>query len=145
MENEMMDEQLKEFLSLWHRMLKIEKNLNLEQKYPNFVGLTTNEISVIDIVSKNPQVILKDIGTILELPKSTLTNMINRLEKKGYLFRIIAKQDLRSYGLELTEKGVLAQKEHIEYETMFLGKIMSSLNMQDRQQLIELMKKMIAS
>lgn len=138
-----MDEQIEEFISLWHQLLKLEQSTEVSQKYPNFSKLTLNEISVINIVSKNPKVILKDISTMLNLPKSTLTNVINTLDKKGYLYRTIAKQDLRSYGLELTERGILAQEEHLRYEIEGIGQLVSLLDTEERTQLIHIMRKIL--
>ena len=137
--------QIDEFRALWHQILEFDQTQNVEQLFPHFVGLSTNEISVISMVADDPQIILKDICTRLNMPKSTLTNTINRLEKKGYLTRTIARQDLRSYGLVLTELGIKAQKEHKEYETVCFAKVMDALSMEEQEQLLYLMKKIITS
>lgn len=141
MDNIIFNQQVQEFGTLWHKLLMLDRIKDYEQKFPNFVSLTTNEISVVQIVSENPDIILKSICEILDLPKSTLTNTINRLEEKGYLFRTITKKDLRSYGLSLTEKGIQAQKEHIEYEHQVFGKILETLEAEDRIEFLSLMKK----
>ncbi len=57
------------------------------------------------MVAKKSDIIMKDICTSLDMPKSTLTNMVNRLERKGYLNRTISRRDLRSYGLALRARG----------------------------------------
>ncbi len=141
MDNIIFNQQVQEFGALWHQLLGMDQIKDFEQKFSNFLSLTTNEISVIQIVSENPDIILKSICEILNLPKSTLTNTINRLEEKGYLFRTITKKDLRSYGLSLTEKGIMAQKEHIEYEHQMFGKILGTLVAEERIELLTLMKK----
>ena len=135
------NEQVQAFGALWHQLLILDQKRDFQQKYPNFLKLTTNEISVINIVSENPDIILKSICEKLDLPKSTLTNTINRLEEKEYLFRTITKKDLRSYGLSLTEKGIQAQKEHIEYEQQVFGKILETLEPEERTELLTLLKK----
>ena len=43
------------------------------------------------IVSKNSDVILGEIGTGLYIPKSILTNAVDRLEKFNFINRIISK------------------------------------------------------
>ncbi|MFA9377923.1 MAG: MarR family winged helix-turn-helix transcriptional regulator [Lachnotalea sp.] len=73
----------------------------------------------------------------------TLTNTINRLEEKGYLFRINTKIDLRSYELSLTEKGIQAQKAHKEYERQVFGGILETLEAEKRTELLTLIKKII--
>ncbi len=141
MDNRVFNQQVEAFGALWHQLLMLDQKKDFQQKFPNFLELTTNEISVIHIVSENPDIILKSICEILDLPKSTLTNTINRLEEKEYLFRTITKKDLRSYGLSLTKKGVQAQKEHMEYEYQVFGKILETLEAEERTELLTLMKK----
>ncbi|MFA9463111.1 MAG: MarR family winged helix-turn-helix transcriptional regulator [Velocimicrobium sp.] len=141
MDNMVFNQQVQEFGELWHQLLILDQKKEFEQKFSNFLELTTNEISVIHIVSENPDIILKSICEILDLPKSTLTNTINRLEEKKYLFRTITKKDLRSYGLSLTEKGIQAQREHIEYEHQMVRKILDTLDAEERTEFLTLMKK----
>ena len=95
-------------------------------------------------MSKNPDVILGEIISSLDIPKSTLTSAIDRLEKRKYINRIISKRDRRSYGLELTEEGQLAQKEHIDLEYMAYGRILNALDTEEeKQELFKLLKKII--
>ena len=79
------------------------------------------------------------------MPKSTLTSIISRLERKGYILRIISQRDLRSYGLRLTEKGILAQKEHLEYEKEVFGAVLGTLEADERKELVRLMSKIAAT
>ncbi len=48
---------------------------------------------------------LKDIGKTLLLDPSTLTPLVKKLEKKGYLTRVRSTVDERNLEIELTEKG----------------------------------------
>ena len=114
----------------------------VEEHFPRISGLTTIEISIISITSEHPDVILGEIVTALDIPKSTLTNAIDRLERRNYINRIISKRDRRSYGLELTEEGHLAQKEHIEFEHTVFGRLLNTLDTEEeKQQLFKLLRK----
>ncbi|WP_160673187.1 MarR family winged helix-turn-helix transcriptional regulator [Clostridium sp. C8-1-8] len=138
--------QIEEFSELWHVMMKKSKFHDIEDQFPRIKGLTTTEISIISIVSKNPEVILGEICAELDIPKSTLTSAIDRLEKRKYINRIISKRDRRSYGLELTEEGVLAQKEHIDFEYKVYGKLLNSLtSFEERAELIRLLKTIVTN
>lgn len=144
MRQEDMNNQIKELQYLWHELIKIGQNNELNSSFPNFQELSTTEIGIIQIVSLNPEVILGEICAALDLPKSTLTNTVNRLEKRGYLNRTISKRDMRSYGLSLTEKGKLAQKEHLEYEALVFGGILHALNTEEeRASLLLILKKIV--
>ena len=48
---------------------------------------------------------LKDIGKTLLLDSSTLTPLLKKLEKKGYVTRVRSTIDERNLEIELTEKG----------------------------------------
>lgn len=103
-------------------------------------GISTVEISILSIIERKPDVILKEITQILGMPASTLTNAVDRLEKRGLLTRVISKRDRRSFGLALTEDGQLAQQEHRQSEAIFLKKILSAYDTaEERSELIRLL------
>ncbi|SFD23528.1 MarR family winged helix-turn-helix transcriptional regulator [Clostridium uliginosum] len=138
--------QIKEFSELWHAIIKKSHFSKIEEQFPRFNGLTTIEIGIISIVSKNPDVILREVGTFLDIPKSTLTNAIDRLEKRNYINRTISKRDRRSYGLKLTEEGHLTQKEHIDFESMVYGRLLNSLDTdEEKQELFKLLRKIVSN
>lgn len=133
---------ISEFTMIWHEILGLHKKFEVEKIFPNFCELSTVEISIIQMVSDDENILLKDISQQLSLPKSTLTHIIDRLEKKGYLCRKISQRDLRSYGLKLTSKGQLAQNEHIKYEKFIFSGILQALDSDnEREQFICLLKK----
>jgi len=134
--------QVDELNKLWHRMLVESNYEDIESKYSNIQELSTNEIAIIRIISEKEEVIIKDILEVLKLPKSTLTSIIDRLEKRNLIVRAISKRDRRSYKLELTEKGKIAQDEHIRFEEEVYGKIMISLDTyEEREELLKLIRK----
>lgn len=136
--------QINELSVLWHRMLNESNHKELVQRYPNLHKLNTNEISIIRIISEKEEVIIKDILEILDVPKSTLTSMIDKLEQCDMVKRAISKRDRRSYKLELTEKGKLVQDEHIKFEEEVYGRIITSLdNYEEREEFLRLMKKIV--
>ncbi|ALB45361.1 MarR family winged helix-turn-helix transcriptional regulator [Clostridium beijerinckii] len=136
--------QIDEFNILWHRMLFESSYKDIEAKYTRIKGLSDNEISIIRIISEKEEVIIRDILEILNIPKSTLTNMIDRLEKRNIIRRSISKRDRRSYKLELTEEGKKAQEEHIKFEEEIYGKVMISLDTyEERENLLNIMRKIV--
>ncbi|NRT86449.1 MarR family winged helix-turn-helix transcriptional regulator [Clostridium beijerinckii] len=136
--------QIDEFNILWHRMLFESSYKDIEAKYTRIKGLSDNEISIIRIISEKEEVIIRDILEILNIPKSTLTNIIDRLEKRNLISRSISKRDRRSYKLELTEEGKKAQEEHIKFEEEVYGKIMISLDTyEERENLLNIMRKIV--
>lgn len=138
--------QVNELNILWHRLMVEANYKDIEAKYPNIQGLSTNELSIIRIISEREEVIIKDILEALDIPKSTLTSIIDRLENRNLISRAISKRDRRSYKLELTEDGKIAQNEHIKFEKEVYGKIMISLDTyEEREDFLRLIRKIISN
>ena len=78
--------------------------------------LSKIEISVIVRLYKNPHIIMRDLSEDLHISKSSMTGIVDHLEELGYLRRVINRSDRRSYALEITEEGKLAQLQHEECE-----------------------------
>ncbi|WP_238916434.1 MarR family transcriptional regulator [Clostridium sp. YIM B02555] len=134
--------QVDELNKLWHVMLTEPKYNEIEKKYENLQELSTTEISVIRIISEKEDVIIKDIVDTLRLPKSTLTSIIDRLEKRNFIVRAISDRDRRSYKLELTEKGRKVQDEHMKFEDEVYGTIILALDtFEEREELLKLIRK----
>ncbi|MDR3594979.1 MarR family transcriptional regulator [Clostridium sp.] len=134
--------QVNELNRLWHRMLTESNYKETEAKYKNMKEISTTELAIIRIISEKEDVIIKDIIEVLNLPKSTLTSIIDRLEKRNLISRAISKRDRRSYRLELTEQGKIVQDEHIKFEEEVYGKIITSLDTyEEREEFLKFIKK----
>ena len=105
-------------------------------------GILPVDLHTVKLVSERPNIILKEIRDELKVPHSTLTSIINRLEKHGVLRRVISSRDRRSYGLELTPKGKQLQEEHDRVDRMIATKLLGTLdNERERETLIKLLSK----
>lgn len=100
---------------LSHRIVKLNEQFD-EKTFHRLKNLSKLEISVLSLLCANPQIIMRDISKQLQVSKSTMTGVVDKLEQAGYLQRVICRQDRRSYSLEITEEGKLAQKEHLRWE-----------------------------
>ncbi len=106
----------------------MERIHQISHRLTNFLGqfeqrlsgrikdLSNIEISVIVRLYKNPKIIMRDLSEDLHISKSSMTGIVDHLEELGYLRRVINRSDRRSYALELTEEGKLAQLQHEECE-----------------------------
>ncbi|MCB2341086.1 MarR family winged helix-turn-helix transcriptional regulator [Clostridium estertheticum] len=135
--------QVDELNKLWHFMIVSSNYKDIESKFLRIQGLRNNELTILRIISEKENVIIKDILEVLNVPKSTLTSMIDRLEKRNLIIRTLSNKDRRSYKLELTKEGNMAQEEHSKFEEEVYGKIMISLDTyEDRENLLKLIRKM---
>lgn len=100
---------------LSHQMVRINEQYNA-RAFRRIKDLSKIEISVLSLLCDNPQMIMRDISERLRVSKSTMTGVVDKLEQLGLVQRIISRSDRRSYALEVTKAGKLAQKEHLELE-----------------------------
>lgn len=125
-------DQTNEIIDLWHEVnmrMKIEMSSG---KYPMLPGISIVELSILQVVENHPSCMLKEISNQLNLPKSTLTSAINRLETKNFVKRTLCKADKRAYNLELTPDGLQAQIEHRKIENNVFSELLQNLTTQDR-------------
>ena len=134
------DDEISRFDGLYHKLLKTSAGSELE--YPKELkSLTTTDISVLSIAATNPSIIIREIAERLNIPNSTLTSSINRLQKKGIAIRIISPRDRRAFSLELTEKGRAVQRLHIDFEKAFFEMVLQKLpSSEERTALMDLME-----
>ncbi len=142
--NEIKQEYIDQLVDLVHTALKHYKKYktDLSELYPQ--GITSTELSVIKIVHEKPDIILKEVSKSLEIPGSTLTSVIDRLEQKKLIIRTVSKKNRHSFGLELTEEGEKINAEHEKEEKQIWHKTLSLLDSdEDIESLVNLLTKIV--
>lgn len=105
-------------------------------------GITSSELSVLKVASKYHDAVLKEISKYLDLPGSTLTSIVDRLEKRNLVKRVISKKNRRSYVLELTQEGIKISELHESAEEQLWEKVLGALDADsERDTLINLLDK----
>ncbi len=59
---------------------------------------------ILFVVWQNNGISIQELAKKTSLGKSTLTSMLDRLEKTGYIIRVLSKEDRRKILIERTEK-----------------------------------------
>lgn len=136
------DNELKQqFSELMHEIIRKNKEIVNEGDYSNLLSLCEQDITILAMISKRNDITAKEISKQLETPKSTIVTAVSRLVKRGYIERIQNENDKREMLLKLTDKGIKANCEHIEYEDIFLESLVSRWSETDQNKLAELLKK----
>ncbi len=103
------------------------------------------DLQLMSLVWLKPDIIIKELRDIMDLPGSTVTSSINRLVHRGWVRRVKSRRDRRSYGLELTDSGKAVQREHDRVDRVISANILNSLkNSDERQQLISLLTEAVS-
>lgn len=140
MKAEITQSEIERLDKVYHALVVSMQKTSEELWKDKLQGISTVEVSILSIIERKPDVILKEITQILGVPASTLTNAVDRLENRGLLTRVISKRDRRSFGLALTEDGRLAQQEHRQSEALLWQKILGAYDTtEERSELIRLL------
>lgn len=122
------------FSKVWHKVLKFSYGNEVSEKFKELKQLSHIEISIISLIYNNPDIIIREICDEIDVPKSSMTSMIDRLEKKNYLTRVISKRDRRSFGLKLTKEGMKIQEQHEKYEEEIFNYVINSLDTEEEKE-----------
>lgn len=82
-------------------------------------GLTPSQFDIIATLGNTPGMSFKEIGSKTLITKGTLTGVIDRLEARGMVKRIVQMEDRRSTIVQLTAEGEREFKRifapHVQY------------------------------
>lgn len=68
-------------------------------------GLTGPQLIILSEISQTDEITASDISKVISLSQATVTGVLDRLEKRGYVVRKQSKQDRRRALVELTASG----------------------------------------
>ena len=141
MENERLNKQVttvnSAFHKLWRSLIIGRKDL-LSGEFGN---LSFADMQVIGLAYKKPDLILKEIRDYVRVPQTTLSSIVAKLEKLGFVKRVINRRDMRSFSLEITEPGKHAVEEHIRIDIEQAKMVVMSLDEKERDDFVRLLEK----
>jgi DNA-binding MarR family transcriptional regulator len=125
---------------LLYATLNMRKQLNKLLAKGN---LSTGEYLVLRNVSKDDGYLkASELSEILELSRPSITRILNDLEKRNYITRMIDKDDRRNINIELTDEGRKALEQANGRILAVAERIVDSLGESDTDKLIELVEKL---
>lgn len=130
-----------ELRDLWNKLLLSQ---NIEVCSDKLKGCGMLELKILKLLFQNSSYKIKDILKVLGIPNSTATNVINRLTEKELLQRKLNANDLRSFELELTEKGKSAVTEHLAAETIIFENMLRCLSDNEKEVFVNLFGKIVS-
>jgi DNA-binding MarR family transcriptional regulator len=84
----------------------------------DFVGFES-EINTIEIIKENPKIYISKIAEKFCVTKGAVSQIIQKLEKKGFLKKIKDDINHSKLKLKLTNKGKIAYKEYEKHHEEF--------------------------
>ncbi|MCF2638585.1 MarR family transcriptional regulator [Fusobacterium varium] len=86
---------------------------------------------------------MKEVTEKISKDKSTVTILVNKLEKKGYLRKKICEEDRRVTYLELEDKAKEILNIIFEVSDIFQSRVEKILDEEERKMFIKIMSKLI--
>jgi DNA-binding MarR family transcriptional regulator len=130
---------------MWLDILMKSSTAEDVERYEHLMNFAPIEINLMVMAGNTKNLLLRKFLHTLKVPKSTLTSVINRLEQRNYMKRVINPRDKRSFGLDLTEKGQQFLVEYVAYQSEMGDKILKGLKEEEQQQLLYLLEKIAAN
>ena len=97
---------MKEMLSLVSKIYEKGNRFIIEELKNNGAeGLVPSHGDILVCLYKNGKMTMKDIANCIHRTKPTVTVLVDKLEKLGYLKREASEKDNRSIDIVLTQKG----------------------------------------
>lgn len=113
---------------VWHRVIEKQmSDLGLSSIQSRMLGYLYFQLH------RKNQVFQKELEEEFKIRKSSVTSVIQILEKKGLVRRIGVPEDARKKELMLTEKGIMVQKTVIERLDRLEMLVDEALSQKERQ------------
>lgn len=136
-------EEVKKSLKLFIVLSRANKAINeCTNQFFQDNGLNPTEFAVLELLYHKGRQPLQKIGSKILLASGSITYVIDKLEKRGYLARISCPSDRRITYAEITEEGALFMDELFPLHEQQLHKLTSALSSEEKDQAIELLKKL---
>lgn len=104
--------------------------------------ITNPQFNALLVLREHPGITMGEICEKLFLACSTATDLIDRMEKSGYLNRKRDPQDRRVIRLSITEKGKQVIAEVIAARRRYVASILKQLTEEETEQLAESLERL---
>src|SRR6202049_1642455 len=105
------------------------------------LGLTRSQWLVINRVNRRPGATQSELAEMLEVEKATAARMIDRMEKKGWVWPRPDAADRRVNRLHLTAEAELLQVQLAEISDRTVDDALALLSARERDQFAEWMRR----
>lgn len=130
-----------------HKIEKVIKGLKTElNQYINSLnlGITAEQWVVLDTISAGTNVCQQDVAEALSKDKSNIKRIVEILEKKELITRMVGKKNNRLVNyLYITDNGKSLLDENIEKIKSFLETLFSPVSASEEQVLRDILKKLL--
>jgi DNA-binding MarR family transcriptional regulator len=129
-------DELRRFIELLSNRFK-----QTEELFATRLEVSERELALLRTLVEEGPMITKALGGRFGVPVSTMTGLVDRMEKKGLVRRVRGRRDRRAIELEATPAGALALKEHARGLEAVARGILEALPERDQESLITILRR----
>ena len=118
------------------------KKCFIDRLQKNGINVTPEQYLVLDILWEQQSLSQQNIADIIQKDKNSVTKIIDSLEKKNLVNRVVDKKDRRINKIELTPDGLALEKITTEVAISFMNDVVKDIDSQDLDKLVEVMRKL---
>ena len=127
--------------TLIHRLLDVFEYKSEYQHQTS--NIQPQDMYVLERIYFNKKILVKDISKQYNIPPSTLTGIIDRLEKKEFIERLRTNIDRRAIELVTTAKGNEIVEQHISEDKAFSSNFFNTLEPEKKEKFKELLEELL--
>lgn len=106
----------------------------------NGINITPEQYLVMDILWEKPSISQQNIADIIQKDKNSVTKIIDSLEKKNFVKRVMDKNDRRINKIELTDEGFALEKITTEVAINFMNDVVKNIDTKDLDTFVNVMR-----
>ena len=119
--------------------LLMERSLRIRSKN----NLTIREmllLGFLERMKKNNNHTVMNIANYLQVSPPIISSSVKSLIRKGYIKKVLNREDNRFYFLELTQRGIISNQRSFQFTERILGKSVGKLSVFDIKALMKAFK-----
>lgn len=120
--------------AMLHLMIRINEINNKVRTYGTDTPLYEAEIHMIQTIQQSEGISVTDLAEKLEVTKGAVSQILNRLEKKGMIIKSADPKNLSRLSVTLSSKGKTAYDNHFMIHEQFNSCVEAALNGADENE-----------
>lgn len=116
------------------------KKCFIDRLQENGINITPEQYLVLDILWEKQSLSQQNIADIIQKDKNSVTKIIDSLEKKHLVKRVMDKKDRRINKIELTEDAIAMEKVATEVAIAFMNEAIKGIDNKDLDSFVNVMR-----
>ena len=118
------------------------KKCFIDRLQQNGINVTPEQYLVLDILWEKQSLSQQNIADLIQKDKNSVTKIIDSLEKKNLVNRVVDQKDRRINKIELTQEGLALKKITTEVAINFMNDTINGIDDQDLDKFVEVMRRL---